>query len=119
VRHYTDLIAWQKAMDLVVRVYEATEGFPPRERFGLTNQIRRAAVSVPSNIAEGQGRGTPREFLRCLFIAAGSLQELQTQLIIGRRLNYLDQNLQPGLFELANEVARLINGLKNSLAPRL
>ena len=73
VRHYTDLIAWQKAMDLVVGVYEATNGFPPSERFGLTNQLRRAAVSVPSNIAEGQGRQSTRDFLRCLSIASGSL----------------------------------------------
>jgi four helix bundle protein len=106
-------------MDLVVHVYEATEGFPPRERFGLTNQICRAAVSIPSNIAQGQGRDTTRDFLRSLFIASGSLQELETQLINARRLNDLDQSLQPGLFELTNEVARLINGPKNSLAPRL
>jgi four helix bundle protein len=88
VRHYSDLIAWQKAMDLVVRVYEATESFPPKERYGLTNQLRRASVSVLSNIAEGQGRRTTRDFLRCLSIASGSLQELETQLIIASRLNY-------------------------------
>ncbi len=64
VRHYSDLIAWQKAMDLVVRVYEVSKGFPREERFGLTNQLRRAAVSVPSNIAEGQGRHATRDFLR-------------------------------------------------------
>jgi len=63
VRHYSDLVAWQKAMDLVVRVYEVTEEFPPRERFGLTNQLRRAVVSVPSNIAEGQSRHATRDFL--------------------------------------------------------
>jgi four helix bundle protein len=116
VRHYIDLIAWQKAIDLVMRVYEATNGFPPSERFGLTNQLRRAAVSVPSNIAEGQGRHTTRDFLRCLSIASGSLQELETQLIIAHRLNYLEQRSQTGLFSLTSEVARLINGLANSLA---
>ena len=119
VRHYTDLIAWQKAMDLVVRVHEATEGFPSREHFGLTNQIRRAAVSVPSNIAERQGRGTSRDSLRCLFIASGPLQELETQLIIARRLDHLEASFQPGLFGLINEVARPINGLKNSPSHRL
>ncbi len=115
VRHYSDLIAWQKAMDLVVLVYEATEPFPPKERYGLTNQLRRAAVSVPSNIAEGQGRSTTRDFLRCLSIASGSLQELETQLLIARRLNYLEEPFRPGLFELTKEVARLLNGLRNSL----
>lgn len=119
VRHYTDLVAWQRAMDLVMLVYEATEGFPPRERFGLTNQLRRAAVSVPSNIAEGRGRDTTRDFLRCLSIAFGSLQEVETQLFIAQRLDYLEQRFQPGLFELTNEVARLINGLRNSLSRRL
>ncbi len=117
VRDYTDLIAWQKAMDLVVRVYEATKGFPPEERFGLTNQLRRAAVSVPSNIAEGQGRHATRDFLRCLSIAYGSLQEVETQLIIARRLKYLDEHLHCGLSDMTNEVARLINGLMNSLSP--
>jgi four helix bundle protein len=116
VRHYSDLIAWQKAMDLVVRVYEATESFPPKERYGLTNQLRRASVSVPSNIAERQGRRTTRDFLRCLSIASGSLQELETQLIIASRLNYLEERFRPGLFESTKEVARLINGLTRSLS---
>jgi four helix bundle protein len=118
VRHYSDLIAWQKAMDLVVLVYEATESFPPKERYGLTNQLRRAAVSVPSNIAEGQGRCSTRDFLRCLSIASGSLQELETQLIIARRLNYLEEVFRPGLFESTKEVACLLNGLRNSLAKK-
>ena len=117
VRHYSELIVWQKAMDLVVLVYEATESFPSKERYGLTNQLRRAAVSVPSNIAEGQGRSTSRDFLRCLSIAAGSLQELETQLIIASRLNYLDESFRPGLFASTKEVARLINGLTRSLTP--
>ena len=116
VRHYSDLVAWQKAMDLVVRVYEVTEEFPPRERFGLTNQLRRAVVSVASNIAEGQGRHATRDFLRCLSIAYGSLQEVETQLIIARRLGYLEEEFRSRLFDLTGEVARLINGLMNSLS---
>ena len=88
VRHYRELIVWQKAMDLVMRVYEATECFPQRELFGLTNQLRRAAVSIPSNIAEGQGRNTTADFLRFLSIARGSLQELETQILIASRLRY-------------------------------
>ncbi len=117
VRNYQDLIVWQKAMDLVVLVYEATEGFPTKERFGLTNQLRRAAVSVPSNIAEGQGRHATRDFLRCLSISYGSLQEAETQLIIACCLNYLEGKFQSPLFALAAEVARLLNGLRNSLLP--
>src|SRR5262249_44893664 len=116
VRHYSDLVAWQKAMDLVVRVYEVTEEFPPRERFGLTNQLRRAVVSVPANIAKGQSRHATRDFLRCLSIAYGSLQEVETQLIIARRLGYLEEEFRSRLFDLTGEVARLINGLMNSLS---
>jgi four helix bundle protein len=118
VRRYSDLIAWQKALDLVVRVYEVSKRFPREERFGLTNQLRRAAVSVPSNIAEGQGRHATRDFLRCLSIAYGSLQEVETQLVIARRLNFLEQSIELQLFGLTSEVARLINGLMNSLSPR-
>ena len=118
VRHYRDLIAWQKAMDLVVLIYEATEKFPPRERFGLTNQVRRAAVSIPSNIAEGQGRHATRDFLRYLSMAYGSLQEVETQLIIASRLNYLEERLQAPLFNLTAETARLINGLMSSLSQK-
>ena len=118
VRHYSDLVAWQKAMDLVLQVYRITKEFPPEERFGLTNQLRRAAVSVPSNIAEGQGRHATRDFLRCPSIAYGSLQEVETQLLIASCLDYLKEGLQPGLFDLTSEVARLINGLMNSLAHR-
>ena len=116
VRHYSDLIAWQKSMDLVVLVYRATERFPSIERFGLSNQLRRAAVSVPSNIAEGQGRYTTRDFLRFLSIAYGSLQEVETQLVIAIRLGYLDEASRPSLFDQTREVARPINGLKNSLS---
>lgn len=88
VRNYTDLIAWQKAMDFVHRVYALTSGFPGDERFGLTSQLRRAAVSIPSNIAEGEGRETPGDFIRFLAIAHGSLREVETQLRISQRLGY-------------------------------
>jgi four helix bundle protein len=118
VRHYSELIAWQKAMDLVVGVYGASEEFPSRERFGLTNLLRRSAVSMPSNIAEGQGRHATRDFLRYLSIAYGSLQELETQLVIARRLSYLKEEHGPTLFDLTAEVGRLINGLMNSLSQK-
>lgn len=111
--HYKDLIVWQQAMSLVTRVYWATEQFPRIEQFGLTSQIRRAAVSIPSNIAEGQGRLTKGEFRQFLGNAKGSLLELETQLLISRELGYLnDAEL---LLEKLPEVARLLNGLLKSL----
>lgn len=116
VKNYSELIAWQKAMDCVETVYAATRKFPKEELFGLTIQLRRAVVSVPSNIAEGQGRKSRAEFLHHLSIAFGSLREVETQLLIGQRLQYLSsQEVQRALTQ-TTEVARLINGLYNSLA---
>jgi four helix bundle protein len=115
-RHYQELIVWQKAMDLVILVYSATEHFPQRETFGLSNQMRRSAVSVPSNIAEGQGRRSKRDFLRFLMISNGSLQELETQVMIARRLNMLADDQQNRILDLSSEVGRLLNGLCRSLA---
>jgi four helix bundle protein len=116
VRRYQDLIVWQKAMDLALMVYEATENFPQKEIFGLTNQLRRAAVSVPSDIAEGQGRETTRDFLRFLGIARGSLQELETQLMLASRLRYIDESGKAAVFEVAEETGRLLSGLCKSLS---
>jgi four helix bundle protein len=114
-RNYQDLIAWQRAMDFVTRVYEATAGFPPDERFALTSQLRRSATSVPSNIAEGEGRFTKADFKRFLAIAHGSLREAETQLLIAVRLCYLSQQSADAALELAAEVGRLIRGLAKSL----
>ncbi|MBM3837522.1 MAG: four helix bundle protein [Verrucomicrobia bacterium] len=114
--HYRDLIAWQKGIDLVVAVYEATNQFPQREIYGLTSQVRRAAVSVPSNIAEGQGRRTPNEFVRGLRVAHGSLLESETQLIIAQRLGYLDNSQTESLLARTSEVGRVVNGLINSIS---
>ncbi len=86
VKNYRELVVWQKAMTFVELVYRATRQFPREELYGLTNQLRRAAVSVPSNIAEGQGRFSTREFLSFLSIARGSLREAETQLMIAQRL---------------------------------
>lgn len=116
VRNFKDLIAWQQAMELVDHLYEATKDFPPDERFGLTNQVRRAAVSARSNIAEWQGRAGSPDLLRCLSIAYGSLQEVETQLLIAKRLGHLDERFEVGLSAFTNEVARLLNGLMNSLS---
>jgi four helix bundle protein len=118
-RNYQDLVVWQKAMDLVELVYRTTNRFPKHEIYGLTSQIRRAAVSVPSNIAEGEGRSTSKkDFIRCLSIAYGSLRELETQALIGKRLGYADTPQTQQVLDLAAEVGRLINGLSRSLALR-
>jgi four helix bundle protein len=115
VRNYMDLIAWQKSMDMVVDVYNVTKLFPKEELYGLTSQLRRAAVSVPSNIAEGQGRWSNREFSHFLSIAHGSLREAETQVLIAERLGYIDAGRRAGLLGLTSEAGRLINGLANSL----
>src|SRR6476619_3552207 len=88
---YQDLVAWQRAMDLTERVYRLTSTWPKGEVFGLTSQIRRAASSVPANIAEGQGRNGPKEFLHFLGIANGSMREVETYLILAFRLQYCDK----------------------------
>ena len=114
-QHFKDLVAWQKAMDLVEAVYVSTERFPQKETYGLTSQIRRAAVSVPSNIAEGQAKFSKREFRHYLRSAKGSLAELETQIIIATRLNYLTQNTSEQLTSLIRELGRVLAGLISSL----
>jgi four helix bundle protein len=116
-KNYRDLVAWQEAMDLVVAVYEATASFPPDERFALTSQLRRSATSVPSNIAEGEGRFTKADFKRFLSVAHGSLREAETQIEIGARLHYLPQFTADVLLDQAGKIGRLIRGLANSLDP--
>ena len=116
VQNYRELIAWQKAMDLVVRIYQITESFPKTETFGLTNQMRRAAVSIPSNIAEGQGRSTTKDFMHFLYIARGSLQELETQVIIAQRLEFITEAVHSELTTNICEIARILSGLLKSLA---
>ncbi|HWP39872.1 MAG TPA: four helix bundle protein [Tepidisphaeraceae bacterium] len=114
-RNYRDLHAWQKAMDLCERVYRASQDLPQHEIYGLRLQMRRAAVSMPSNIAEGQGRGSDKDWSRFLSIAYGSLRELETQVLIAERLGYLDSATAESLMVLASEVGRLINGLRRTL----
>ena len=116
VKNYQELIVWQKSMDLVENVYKSSKDFPREEVYALTSQIRRAAVSIPSNIAEGQGRRTTLDFLRHLSIAYGSLREVETQILIARRLRYVTQTRVDEVMDLAGEVGRLLNGLMNSLA---
>ena len=103
-------------MDLVEDVYKSSRDFPREEIYALTSQIRRAAVSIPSNIAEGQGRRTTLDSLRHLSIAYGSLREVETQILIAGRLRYVAQTRVDDVMDLAGEVGRLLNGLMNSLA---
>ena len=111
VHTYRDLIAWQKAMDLVEMVYQVTKLFPKEELYGLTSQVRKAAVSIPSNIAEGQGRGSSKVFHYFLSIANGSLREVETQVTIAQRLGYIEQDQVQPILDLTNEIARIIYGL--------
>ena len=113
VATHRDLLAWQRAILLVRTVYEITDQFPDFERFELSKQIRRAAVSVPSNIAEGAARASRREFARFVGIARGSLSELETQLIVGEMLGYL-HNARPIMDEV-DSLKKLLNGLHRSL----
>ncbi len=115
VKAYQQLIAWQKAIALVTYIYSVTSKFPRDEIYGLTSQLRRAAVSVPSNIAEGQGRATRGEFIQFLGHARGSLYELETQTVIGRYLGYLTSEEEESLSVSITELGRILNGLIASL----
>jgi len=112
---FRDLIAWQLAKALARQVYEITRKFPSEEKFGLVVQLRRAAVSIPSNIAEGRGRGTKKDFAHFLMQARGSLYELETQIELANELQYLSQSDSARLLEACNELSRVLNGLINSL----
>jgi four helix bundle protein len=112
---YRDLVAWKRAVELVTHVYGLTKSFPDDERCGLAAQLRRAAVSVASNIAEGQGRFSRGEFKQFLGHARGSLLEIETQMTIATNLGYLDSRQSEVVFELSSEVGRILNGLISSL----
>ncbi len=113
--HYQDLVVWQVSMELVSCVYETTQHFPGHELYGLTNQIRRSAVSVPSNIAEGQGRLSRKEFRQFLGQARGSLLELETQLLIAKNLGYVRETEVERMFSLSGRTSRLLHGLLRSV----
>ncbi len=111
INSYRDLVVWQKAMQLSLEIYAVTKGFPAEERFGLTNQLRRAAVSVPSNIAEGYGRGSQADYLRFLRTARGSLAEIDTQMLIAEGLHFVDHERYQQVLALVNECGRILAGL--------
>jgi four helix bundle protein len=115
VRDLKELVTWQVAMDLAVAVYAATRVFPDDEKFGLRLQLQRAAVSIASNIAEGHGRINRREYARFVSIARGSLKECETQLLLIRRLGFVEESIVAPLLELTDRLNRLITGLKRRL----
>lgn len=115
MQNYRDLVVWNKAMDLVADVYRVTREWPPDELYGLTSQARRASASIPTNVAEGQGRTGAKEYLHHLSIAYGSLRELETELLIALRLEYIDKVRCDALMGQAAEVGRLLLGLMRSL----
>ena len=115
---YQELVAWQKSMELVAAVYRATCNWPREEQFGLTSQIRRAAVAVPSNLAEGHGRSGPREFAHHVSIAYGSLCEVETQLLIAEQREYSDSTVMTRLKIMTSETRRITLGLLRSLNAR-
>ena len=115
LQSYRDLLAWQKAVDLVELIYKLSEALPSDERFGLTSQIRRAATSVPANIAEGYGRHHRGDYVHHLSIANGSLKELETHLIVAGRLNYISREQARPAWEMTQEVGKLLAALRKSL----
>lgn len=119
VTSYHDLTVWQKAMDFVVGCYRLTERFPRTEVYGLASQLQRAAVSIPSNIAEGAGRHHTREYIRHLGVARGSLFEAETQVIIAARLGYVADDEAGPLLAAVAEIGRMIHGLIGSLERKL
>lgn len=112
---FRELVVWQRALQLSIAIYKLTKDFPREELYGLTAQIRRAAISVPSNIAEGQGRGSTGEFRQFLGIARGSNFELQTQLEIARALKLGDQNAIDHAEGLSHEVGKMLYGMLESI----
>ncbi len=118
VESHKDLTVWQKSMDLVVLVYKLMEQLPKEERYSLCDQIRRSAVSIPSNIAEGKSRNSIKEYKQFVGIAKGSAAELETQLLICERIGYLDKEELSEVMGLLDEVSKMLAKLNIALAPR-
>ena len=115
---YKDLLVWQKGIALVKRIYELTQTFPVEERYGLTSQMRRAAVSIPSNIAEGQARRTTGEFVQFISHAEGSIAELDTQLIIAVKLGYCRNEEAESAVQLIEQLRKMLNSMRRKLVTR-
>lgn len=113
---YQDLKVWQKAIELTAEIYELVKLLPHEEQYALSDQMRRAVVSVPSNIAEGRGRGTDKEFVHFLLMSRGSLWELSTQLVICERLHYLNQSQTSNARQMITEISKMINALAKTFS---
>ncbi|OJX31178.1 MAG: four helix bundle protein [Chryseobacterium sp. 36-9] len=113
--HFKELIVWQKSIDLVTKIYKVTEKFPSNEIYGLTSQLRRASVSIPSNIAEGNTRRSKADYVQFLRIARGSCSEVETQIIISKNLGFIDENSFEELSFNIIEISKMLSGLINSL----
>ena len=116
---FRDLAVWQRAIELTIAIYKLTESFPDTEKFGLTNQLRRAAVSVASNIAEGYGRATKGEYIQFLGHARGSISEVETQLVIAEALSFGTKSLLQSAAGLCNEVGRMLRMMMKSLQAKV
>ncbi len=119
VRHYRDLLVWQKAMILAKSIYETSASFPKEDKYGLISQIRRSAVSIPSNIAEGHNRDSLKDYLRFLSIAQGSLAELETQISLAAIVKYIDVTIEDKLLTQADEIGKMMRGLQRKLKAKL
>ena len=119
IKNYKDLTVWQKAMDLAVEIYKLIGKLPKEEMYALSNQMRRAAVSIPSNVAEGHTRKSTKEYINFLSIAQGSKSELETQLLLCNKLQYLDEEDTKCTFELLSEVGKMITTLTQKLGTRI
>jgi four helix bundle protein len=115
MHNFRELRIWKRSMDFVTRIYDVTAGFPNDERFGLVSQLRRSAISVPSNISEGAGRGTNRQFKRFLEISMGSANEVQTQIELAYRISYLKKETADSLLDEAVQIYKMILTFYNSL----
>jgi four helix bundle protein len=119
IESYKDLIVWQKGIEIVNEIYIVTKHFPVHELYGLTSQIKRAAISVPANIAEGWGRGTTKNYIQFLEISRGSLFELETLIIISTNLNFITQDKCNEICKKVNETGRMLNALITKLESKI
>ena len=115
IKSHRDLIVWQKGTELVLEIYRLTENFPKRETYSLVDQLRRAAVSIPSNIAEGRGRSSTKDFVRFLYMAKGSLAEIDTQLFICEKLGYFKEIEVKKILNLCEEIAKMLSSMISKL----
>jgi len=119
MKHYRELLVWQKAMQLTKAVYDISAGFPRDELYGLTSQMRRSAASVPSNIAEGHNRDSLKDYMRFLSIAQGSLAELETQISLAKMMRYIDESKETIVLQQADEVGKMMRGLQMKLNEKI